>query len=89
MYEELSECISSREQVEQALEERELTAALNDFLAALPLKKRKLFVRRYWYADSISDIAARMDMSESSVSVALHRLRQDLRAFLAERGFAV
>ena len=89
VYEELSECISAREQVEQAMEERELTAALNDFLAALPMKKRKIFVRRYWYADSISDIAARMDMSENSVSVTLHRLRADLRAFLAERGFAV
>ena len=71
------------------MDAHELAAALNDFLAALPAKKRKIFVRRYWYADPISDIAARMDMSESSVSVMLHRLRADLRAFLTERGFAV
>ena len=89
VYEELSECVSAREQVEQTVDAHELAAALNDFLAAQPAKKRKIFVRRYWYADSISDIAARMDMSESSVSVTLHRLRADLRAFLAERGFAV
>ena len=89
VYEELSECVSAREQVEQTVDAHELAAALNDFLAALPARKRKLFVRRYWYADSISDIAARMDMSEGSVSVTLHRLRADLRAFLSERGFAV
>ena len=89
MYEELSECVSARDQVEQTVDAHELAAALNDFLAALPAKKRRVLVRRYWYADSISDIAARMDMSESSVSVMLHRLRADLRAFLTERGFAV
>lgn len=89
VYEELSECISAPEQVEQTMDARELTAALNDFLAALPVKKRKIFVRRYWYADSVSNIAARMDMTESSVSVTLHRLRAELRAFLSERGFQV
>lgn len=89
VYEELSECVSGREQVEQALDARELTAALNDFLAALPARKRIVFVRRYWYADSVSQIAARMDMTESSVSVTLHRLRAALREYLTERGFAV
>ena len=43
----------------------------------------------YWYADSIAQIAARFDMTESSVSVTLHRLRAALRQYLEERGFAV
>lgn len=89
VYEELAECVSGPERVEQAVDARELTAALNDFLAALPAKKRKMFVRRYWYADSVAEIAARMDLTEGSVSVTLHRLRAALREFLAERGFDV
>lgn len=88
-YEELSECIPGAEPVEQTVDARELAAALNEFLAGLSTKKRRIFVRRYWYADSISQIAARMDMTESSVSVTLHRLRAALRSFLAERGFIV
>ena len=46
-------------------------------------------MRRYWYADSIAQIADRMGMSVNGVSVTLHRLRAALRAYLEERGFTV
>ena len=89
VFEELAECVSGSESAEQAADERELKQAINAFLAELPAKKRKIFVRRYWYADSIAQIAARMDMSETSISVTLYRLRAALRQYLEERGFAV
>ena len=89
VYEELSECVSGADPVAQAFDARELADALNDFLAALPARKRRIFVRRYWYADSVGQIAARMDMTENSVSVTLYRLRAALRIFLEERGFTV
>lgn len=87
VYEELAECVSGRESVEQTMDARELTQALNDFLAAQSPKHRKLFVRRYWYAERVADIAKQTGMTENHVSVILHRQRAALRVFLAERGF--
>ena len=46
-----------------------------------------MFILRYWYADSVADIAKRLGVSENRVSVTLHRLRSKLRARLIERGF--
>ena len=56
-------------------------------LAALPPEKRVLFVRRYWYFDSVAEIAARLGRTENQVSVALSRLRRKLRKHLLEGGF--
>jgi DNA-directed RNA polymerase specialized sigma24 family protein len=46
-----------------------------------------MFVRRYWYSDSVVDIAKRCGVSENSVSVNLNRLRKRLHNYLYERGF--
>lgn len=84
---ELAEVVSGREDVEQQLEYKELEIAINDFLRSLPVKKRKIFVCRYWYADSVSEIAAKFGMREGTVSMTLNRLRNRLRTVLEERGF--
>lgn len=89
VFEELAECVSGSESAEQAMDEHELKLAIHDFLADLPAKKRKIFVRRYWYADSVAQIAKRMYISENTVSVTLYRLRAALREYLEERGFTV
>lgn len=86
---ELSECVSGREDVEQAYEQKELVAVINDFLGTLPTEKRNIFVRRYWYADDISDIATRFGMSYPAISMTLKRLRGKLREYLTERGYEV
>lgn len=84
---ELAECVSGRETTEDLVSARALTEALNAFLAIMPPKKRKVFLRRYWYADSVSEIARTMGMTENQVSVLLHRQRAALKQFLTERGF--
>ncbi len=89
VFEELSECVSGHDRIEQAIDEQELQRAINEFLSGLPVKKRKIFVRRYWYAESVAQIAAGMDLTENRVSVTLHRLRTALRSYLSERGFDV
>ena len=48
-----------------------------------------IFVRRYWYSDSVKDIATRMQISESKVKTVLCRTRKELQGFLAERGVFV
>lgn len=89
--EELKECIADGKGslVEDEIAGRELTEVINVFLSGLPQKKRILFVRRYWYFDSVSDIAKRVGMTEGNVSVNLKRIREKLRYFLIERGFEI
>ena len=86
---ELDECISSNSIVEDLLDEALLTAAINAFLATLPAINRQIFVRRYWYVSSISDIAEQYDMSESKVKSVLFRLRKQLKSHLEKEGFFV
>ena len=86
---ELSELISDTEELEDALYEKELISAINAYLGTLSPDKRCIFVRRYWYADSVSDIAVRLGKNEGAVSMMLGRLRRQLRDYLTERGFSV
>ena len=82
---ELSECISGRDDVEQEMEYKELVMAIDAFLNTQPIKKRRIFVCRYWYADSISDIAKQCGMRENTVSMTLNRLRGKLQRYLIEK----
>jgi len=84
---ELSELVSGTEDVGREVEYHELVKALNQFLQGLPMEKRMIFVRRYWYTDSVSEIANRFGMKEGTVSMTLNRLRNRLRNYLLERGF--
>ncbi len=85
--EELADCVSDRETVEGSIDRKELLAAIDRFLAALPERKRNIFLCRYWYFDSVDDIACRFGITANHVSVMLNRLRQKLRTYLTERGF--
>ena len=83
------ECIPASGRVEHALEQKELAAAIDRFLRTLPEKDCNLFLRRYWYVDSISVIADRYGMKENTVKSILFRTREKLRKFLGEEGIAV
>lgn len=71
---------------EQQLQSQELGALLNDFLATLSDENRRIFMRRYWYGDSIGEIAQRFRLGESNVKTKLMRTRNALRAFLEKEG---
>ena len=86
---ELAECVSNLDNVEQEIDRRELVATINSFLETLPQKKRNIFICRYWYSDSVSSIARRYKMKESNVSVTLNRLRSKLKEYLLERGLYI
>ena len=85
--EELSDLVSGKDNVEQTFEQRELTKTIDAFLDRLSPKKRSIFISRYWYTESISEIAARHSMSNGAVSMTLNRIRLKLRNYLLERGF--
>lgn len=88
IFEELQDCFSSTGP-EEELDAKELVNALNDFLGKLDGDNRKIFVRRYWYMDSVEAIAERFQVSAGKVKSSLFRTRNKLRLFLQERGFTV
>lgn len=86
-FEELEDFTPADISVEEEAEQKELLNEINAFLDTLPSKKRIIFVKRYWYWESVSAIAAVMGMSENNVSVMLNRTRSSLKKYLQKRGF--
>ena len=85
---EMAECIPDRS-MEQRLEREALGQLLNCFLESLSRDNRLIFLRRYWYADSIREIADRYGITESKVKTQLHRTRKKLQLFLEKEGIAL
>lgn len=75
---ELAECIPSGHSVEREVETAELAKAINGFVMSLTPADRRVFICRYWYLDSISDISKRFGFSQSKVKMMLHRQRKRL-----------
>ena len=74
---------STEDQVDTTL----LAGHVNSFLGGIGQKDRIVFVRRYFYVDSLTDIAAELDMSESAVKSLLFRLRAKLKDHLNKEGY--
>ena len=85
---EMENCIPDRS-YERKLEGEEIGRVLNAFLDSISLESRLIFMRRYWYTDSIAEIAARYSISEGKVKTQLHRTRNKLQLFLAKEGIYV
>lgn len=84
--EELSGCISDSP-LDATLSARELGQAIDRFLDTLPRANRIIFLRRYWFGDSVGQIAENMGYSENAVSVRLNRCRGKLRTYLEQEGY--
>ncbi len=82
---ELSELISGKEDVESTFDYNELVRHINEFLSLQPVEKRKLFVLRYFYTESIKDISERTNFTESKIKSSLFRIRNELRDFLISK----
>ena len=66
-----------------------LKALINGFLGSLDKQTRVIFLRRYYYICSVKDIARSMGLSESNVSVILHRTRVKFKEYLQKEGISV
>jgi len=84
---ELEACLTAGDTPEGQLTARELSQALDRFLGTLDRTDRVLFVRRYWYAESIGQLAQWARWSNNRVSVRLARLRKRLRLYLHKEGY--
>ncbi|MBQ9826596.1 MAG: RNA polymerase sigma factor [Firmicutes bacterium] len=86
---ELSEIVSGGTEPEKAMENGEISKAIDRFLDGLDETRRKVFVRRYWYLDPVSEIADRFGLNESNVKTMLFRLRKDLAGHLKKEGIEI
>lgn len=86
---ELEECISDGGRIDEELEAKELATMIDEFLAGRSREERRVFVCRYWYFDSISDISKRFDFTESKVKMMLKRTRDDLKEYLVSQGVVI
>ena len=74
---------------EREMEARQLGQMLDSFLRSLSDESQMVFLRRYWYMDSITEIAVRYGISESAVQMRLLRTRTKLAAYRAKEGIRV
>lgn len=79
---ELDECISVGKSIDEILSEKALAEAISAFLHTLPETECNVFLRRYWYFDSIKEIGFRYGFGVSKVKSMLMRTREKLRAYL-------
>ena len=84
---ELEECVSGGFTAEQSADLHLLAKAINTYLYTLSKEARSIFVGRYYYMDSIKEVAAYYNISESKVKSMLFRIRKGLKAYLEQEGF--
>lgn len=89
LLDELSECISDGNDVLDHAEKMEIQEIINAFLASLKTDARNIFMRRYWFGDSVQEIASYSGFSLSKIKMSLMRSRNELKEVLEKEGYAL
>lgn len=84
---ELETCLPAGETPETTLNAKELGAEINRFLDRLPSRTQDIFLRRYFFSESVSEIAGRYHMREDNVRLTLSRTRIKLKNHLNQGGY--
>ncbi len=84
---ELRDCVSGTDSTENNFDVSGLSEAINMFLRGLNNKERNIFLRRYWYYDSVKSIALDYNVKENNISAVLFKLRKKLKSFLEKEGY--
>lgn len=88
-FEELGDCVSGVESIESEMEKRRIEDAIDKFLWRQGEEKRTIFIRRYWYFDSIESICKSTGFTQSKVKSMLYEMRKKLRKYLESEGIEV
>ncbi len=83
---ELAGCIPGPA-LEETVEARELGCAIDRFLDTMSVDNRNIFLRRYWFGDSVKEIARAFDLSQNAAAVRLNRIRNQLKDYLIKEGY--
>lgn len=86
---ELEECIPSTYNLEAQYENGQIAKAISKFLYTVDSQRRVIFIRRYWYSDSIKDISLQFGITDSKVKSILFRTRNKLKAYLEKEGIKI
>ncbi len=73
----------------EAVDDREVGRWISDFLREESEEARNIFIRKYWYFDSIADLIMQFGHTESKIKSILFRTRNKLREYLGERGVSL
>ena len=84
---ELSECISSHNSVEQEIEAAELAKDINDFLRTISLDERNTFVGRYWFLLSVKELSVKTGFSDGKIKILRYRTRKKLKDYLKRKEY--
>lgn len=84
---ELDECIASSYSIENEFFKNELSGAVSTFLRTVSERDCNIFIRRYFYLQSVEEIAAFYKIKESNVFMNLSRTRKKLRNHLRKEGY--
>lgn len=68
------------------IKDEDVGELINRFLRTQKPDARNTFIRRYWFFDSVSDIASRYNFTESKVKSLLYHTRNKLRDYLMKEG---
>ena len=85
--EEIQECIPSGSDPEAEVDAMQLGSIIDEYLADCSAEQRNIFVRRYWFFETVSDIADRYGYSQSKVKTTLFRMREQLRKKIIKGGY--
>jgi RNA polymerase sigma-70 factor (ECF subfamily) len=85
----MEQCIPSPDDTECQIDALLLSETINAFLSTLSEDKRNVFIRRYWFMDSVADIAKFYGMSQSKIKSILFRSRNQLREYLEQKGIEI
>lgn len=85
-FDEISECVKGESSPENDIEAKNLIEKINHFVSSLSEEQCNIFVCRYFYFDSVEDIASYYGLTVSNVKTILHRVRTKLKAYLKEEG---
>jgi len=81
-FDELEDVASSAETPESLFEKEQLAEAVRHFVRGMKQPDRDLFIRRYWFMDTVAELSARWDMTTGQVTMRLARSRKKLAAYL-------
>ncbi len=86
---ELEQCIPDNAHIEEEFDRKLLSSKISAFLDTKLARNRDIFMRRYWFFDSVDEIAERFGMSANNINVILHRMRNELREYLEKEGYSI
>ena len=84
-FEELEEVLADKE-IKTDISNEEIGKCIDHFLKTQSEEYRNVFIRKYYFLDSIKEISMMYGISEGNIKTILHRSRKRLRFYLEKEG---